>query len=153
MSNGEYLNKINFLKTLNSDFYVKKEKFNSDKIIYHKQIIVTSILKENHEENVEKFLTAAKGFYPQIEINFLNSNDILLSLVKPKETDKNFVNLILCDKDTIKNLSDNLKYKDGIYKSNLNKNIFLFNTLFVSDKITNDIKKKIWEDFKYIISL
>ena len=75
MSNDEYLNKINFLKTLNSDFYVKKEKFNSDKIIYHKQIIVTSMLKENHEENIEKFLSAAKGFYPQIEINFLNSND------------------------------------------------------------------------------
>ena len=58
----------------------------------------------------------------------------------------------MCDKDTIKNLSDNLKYKDGIYKSNLNDNIFLFNTLFVSDKITNDIKK-IWEDFKFITSL
>lgn len=153
MSDEKYLSKINFLETLDIEFYIKKKKPNAKEIVYNRQVIVIKELKEKHEGVLEKFIFAAKNFHPALQVNYLSNNDILNKFIKPSSTDNNFVNLILCDKNTKNIFSEYLVLQDDIFKSNFNKNIFLFNTLLVSDKITNELKKKLWKDFKYTISL
>ena len=153
MSNDNYLNKINLLKLLKADIYIKKDKHLIEKNFYHKEVIINNTLKKKHYKLIENFLSAAKEFYPNFIVNFLSTDDILLRIEKLKEIDKNYISLIFCDKDTLNNLPPHLICHDNIYKSNLNKNIFLFNTSLVSDNISNDVKKLIWNDFKYITKI
>ena len=153
MSNDSYLNKINLLKLLKADIYIKKNKHLFEKNFYHKQVIINDILKKKHYKLIDNFLSAAKEFYPNLIVNFLSTDDILLRIENLKELDKNYISLIFCDKDTLNNLPTHLICHDNIYKSNLNKNIFLFNTSLVSDNISNDVKKLIWNDFKYITKI
>ena len=49
-------------------------------------------------------------------------------------------------------IDKNLKKSDNVYVNNTKDMIFVFNTLFESDKISNDMKKSVWKDLIYSLS-
>ena len=62
MSDEKYLSKINFLETLDIEFYIKKKKPNAKEIVYNRQVIVIKELKENMREFLKNLYLLQKIF-------------------------------------------------------------------------------------------
>ena len=60
--------------------------------------------------------------------------------------------LIKEELEELKEAIDNLKKSDNVYVNDTKDMIFVFNTLFESDKISNDMKKSVWKDLIYSLS-
>ena len=143
-SKDNYEDKINFLKILNVDFWVKKP----IKISYKKKIFVSVSIYEKHKKLIESFQENTRKFEKSINFEiFDKKNDIKINTdFEEKSFSKYF---ILCDASTKSLLVSELQEFEKIYKNKSGNEIFIFNTLFESDNITNEIKKLIWADFQF----
>ena len=139
-----YEDKINFLKILNIDFWVTKP----IKISYKKKIFVSTSINKKHKKLIESFQENTRKFEKSINFEiFDKKNDIKINTdFEEKSFSKYF---ILCDASTKSLLVSELQEFEKIYKNKSGNEIFIFNTLFESDNITNEIKKLIWADFQF----
>ena len=144
MDKHNTIGKIKLLKALDIDIWRLKPKILTDnKVISHdveslKNILIQESIKEKHGKVIEDFINAAADSIKGININFLSDNNIFEIFQKKLSGDLRGAYLVICDEATKKIVA-----KD----SNKDNGIFLINTLFTSDTITNDIKKMIWKDF------
>ena len=143
-SKDNYEDKINFLKILNIDFWVTKP----IKISYKKKIFVSGSINKKHKKLIESFQENTRKFEKSINFEiFDKKNDIKINTdFEEKSFSKYF---ILCDASTKSLLVSELQEFEKIYKNKSGNEIFIFNTLFESDNITNEIKKLIWADFQF----
>ena len=143
-SKDNYEDKINFLKILNIDFWVTKP----IKISYKKKILVSASINKKHKKLIESFQENTRKFEKSINFEiFDKKNDIKINTdFEEKSFSKYF---ILCDASTKSLLASELQEFEKIYKNKSGNEIFIFNTLFESDNITNEIKKLIWADFQF----
>ena len=150
MSKNEYFKKIDLLELLSVGIWIKKDRRNKKVNKYCKTIVVLEDMNNKHKDIVENFINAAKEFYNGIKVDFLDQKDIIsLKDFESEHKEKNIF-LILCDKETKSELTDKLSFNEDFYVNNVKNNIFLFNTLLSSEKVTNNIKKSIWNNFIYI---
>ena len=144
MDKHNAIEKIKLLKALDIDIWrLKPKNFNDNKVINHdieplKNILIQESIQEKHRKVIEDFTNAAADSIKGININFLNDNSILEICQKKLSGDLKGAYLVICDEATKKKVEKDL---------NKDNSIFLINTLFSSDTITNDIKKMIWKDF------
>jgi len=143
-SKDNYEDKINFLKILNIDFWVTKP----IKISYKNKIFVSASINKKHKKLIESFQENTRKFEKSINFEiFDKKNDIKINTdFEEKSFSKYF---ILCDASTKSLLVSELQEFEKIYKNKSGNEIFIFNTLFESDNITNEIKKLIWADFQF----
>ena len=143
-SKDNYEDKINFLKILNIDFWVTKP----IKISYKKKIFVSTSINKKHKKLIESFQENTRKFEKSINFQiFDKKNDIKINTdFEEKSFSKYF---ILCDASTKSLLVSELQEFEKIYKNKSGNEIFIFNTLFESDNISNETKKLIWEDFQF----
>ena len=153
MSEKKFYNKIELLKVMQADVWLRKKSFGSkkDKKIF-KNILILESLRVKHGEVVNNFISAAKKECPNINFNFFREPD-LIDLVNEnhKTNDKNIF-LVLCDSKFEKILSERVDIIENFYNNKLENNFFFFNKLLEADVITNKIKKDIWENFLYTIN-
>ncbi len=144
MDKHNTIGKIKLLKALDIDIWrLKPEIFTDNKVINYdveslKNILIQESIKEKHGKVIEDFTNAAADSIKGININFLSDNNIFEICQKKVSGNLRGAYLVICDEVTKKIVA-----KD----SNEDNGIFLINTLFSSDTITNDIKKMIWKDF------
>ena len=143
-NSNNYEDKITFLSHLNINFWVKKPK----SIKFVKLILICMSLYKNHKDLLESFQENAKKSEPGIRFDFFDNLD-KLKLDLGKETASLSKYMILCNTSTKSLLTNDLYKFDEIYKNKLGNKIFIFNTLFESDNISNDMKKLIWADFQF----
>ena len=143
-SKDNYEDKINFLKILNIDFWVTKP----IKISYKKKIFVSASINKKHKKLIESFQENTRKFEKSINFEiFDKKNDIEINTdFEEKSFSKYF---ILCDTSTKSLLVSELQEFEKIYKNKSGNKTFIFNTLFDSDNISNEIKKLIWTDFQF----
>ena len=94
-------------------------------------------------KRLEKFFSAVKT-KEDIDLSVLKDAAILESIEKNTLKDLKKFYLIICDLNFFKLIQSQVTRENMIIKKN---NTFLFNTYFVSDTITNDIKILLWRDF------
>lgn len=111
---------------------------------FKKYIIIQDSLKIKHEKVLENFFSAVKKTKEDIDLSVLKDAAILESIEKNTLKDLKKFYLIICDLNFFKLIQSQVTRENMIIKKN---NTFLFNTYFVSDTITNDIKKLLWRDF------
>ena len=144
MDKHNAIEKIKLLKALDIDIWrLKPKTFTDNKVINHdieplKNILIQESIQEKHRKVIEDFTNAAADSIKGININFLSDNSILEICQKKLSGDLKGAYLVICDEATKKKVEKYL---------NKDNSIFLINTLFSSDTITNDIKKMIWKDF------
>lgn len=150
MDNSELIKKAKMFNMLGIDLWIKKpncinkESELNNSLNLKKYIIVQDSLKIKHEKVLENFFNAVKKIEEDISLSVLKDVTILEAIEKNTPVDFKNLYLIVCDENFF-NLIQNKVTKDHmIMKKN---NTFLFNTSFVSDTITNDIKKLLWRDF------
>ena len=93
-------------------------------------------------------MVAAKKSLKDVEVSYLNFEKIINLTTKELNSSVKSIFLIICNDDVVRRITTS-KFKDKYIKETKN-NRYMFNTLLVSDKITNEIKKAIWEDFLQI---
>ena len=146
MSKGNILNKIKLLDVINTDIWIKK-KINQNKCI--KNIYILDTLRDTHGDIINNFIKAVNDNSNKISIKFLKDN-LIEELYEEKHPEiTTSINLVLCTNIIKKRASEALEYTENLFISK-NNNIFLFNTLLSSDKITKEIKKSIWENFIFL---
>ena len=146
MSKGNILNKIKLLDLINTDIWIKK-KINQNKCV--KNIYILDSLRDAHRDIIDNFIKAVNENSNKISIEFLQDN-IIEGLYEEKNSEiKASINLVFCTNIIKNRASEALEYKKNLFISK-NNNIFLFNTLLSSDKITKEIKKSIWENFIFL---
>ena len=144
MDKHNAIGKIKLLKALDIDIWrLKPKNFTDNKVINHdieplKNILIQESIQEKHRKVIEDFTNAAADSIKGININFLSDNSILEICQKRLSGDLKGAYLVICDEATKKKVEKDL---------NKDNSIFLINTLFSSDIITNDIKKTRWKDF------
>ncbi len=150
MDNSELIKKAKMFNMLGIDLWIKKpncinkESELNNSLNLKKYIIVQDSLKIKHEKVLENFFNAVKKIEEDISLSVLKDVTILEAIEKNTPVDFKNLYLIVCDENFF-NLIQNKVTKDHmIMKKN---NTFLFNTSFVSDTITSDIKKLLWRDF------
>ncbi len=150
MDNSELIKKAKMFNMLGIDLWLKKpncinkESELNNSLNLKKYIIVQDSLKIKHEKVLENFFNAVKKIEEDISLSVLKDVTILEAIEKNTPVDFKNLYLIVCDENFF-NLIQNKVTKDHmIMKKN---NTFLFNTSFVSDTITSDIKKLLWRDF------
>ena len=138
MSEKEFYYKIELLKVMQADVWLRNKCFGSekDKQIF-KNILILESLRVKHSEVVNNFISAAKKEYPNVNFNFFRESD-LINLVNEnhKTNDKNIF-LVLCDSKFEKMLSERVDIIDNFYNNKLENNFFFFNKLLEADVITN----------------
>ena len=146
MSKGNILNKTILLDVINADIWIKK-KINKNKCV--KNIYILDSLRDTHRGIIDNFIKAANDNSTKISIEFLQAN-IIAELYEEKNSKITAsINLVFCTNIIKKRASEALEYKENLFISK-NNNIFLFNTLLSSDKITKEIKRSIWENFMFL---
>ena len=147
MSKSDYHDKIKLLEALDIDLWVNKKNSQIDNTIA-RNIIIQDFIYEKQPEIIDNFLVAAKKSLKDVEVSYLNFEKIInLTTTELNSSVKNIF-LIICNDDVVRRITTS-KFKDKYIKETKN-NRYMFNTLLVSDKITNEIKKAIWEDFLQI---
>ena len=153
MSEKEFYNKIELLKVIQADVWLRNKNFGSekDKKIF-KNILILDSLRVKHGEVVNNFISAAKKEYPSINFTFFKEHD-LFDLVNEnhKKNEKNIF-LVFYDSKFEKILSERVDIVESSYNNKLENNFFFFNKLLEADVITNKIKKDIWENFLHTIN-
>ena len=113
-----------------------------------KNIIIQDFIYEKQPEIIDNFLVAAKKSLKDVEVSYLNFEKIINLTTTELNSSVKSIFLIICNDDLVRRITTS-KFKDKYIKETKN-NRYMFNTLLVSDKITNEIKKAIWEDFLQI---
>ena len=150
MDNSEFTQKVKLFNMLGIDLWLKKSNYlnKESKLNYSlnlkKYIIIQDSLKIKHEKVLEDFFSAVKKTKKDISLSVLKDATILETIEKDISEDVKKLYLIICDSNFLK-LTQNQVLKENMIKKR--NNIFLFNTSFASDTITNDIKKLLWRDF------
>ena len=151
MSKYSFQNKLKLLDIINTDIWAKKNNIKNKKTNIARVLVLDS-LYDIHKIVVDGFVKAAHNNYKNLKIQFLNKESILNDL-RNDEIDKESlsISLILCDDNFKKQACSFLENFNKMFKNSSN-DIYLFNTLLASDKITKDLKRLIWKDFLYIIN-
>jgi hypothetical protein len=153
MSNKEYLNKITLLKLMQSEFYIKKNTIKyEEKLILEKKIIICKDLYDKNELIFENLKKAALEFHDKTLIDLRTDQEILSSVSSCFNSKSNLSVLIICSNETYESVKKRHYFNKNICINNEKNNLLVFNALSLSDKITNTLKKQIWENYKYIIS-
>ena len=78
MSEKEFYYKIELLKVMQADVWLRNKSFGSekDKQIF-KNILILESLRVKHSEVVNNFISAAKKEYPNINFNFFREPDLI----------------------------------------------------------------------------
>ena len=146
MSKGNILNKIKLLDVINTDIWVKKKINQNERT---KNIYILDTLRNAHGDIINNFIKAVNDNSNKISIKFLKDN-LIEELYEEKHPEiTTSINLVLCTNIIKKRASEALEFTENLFISK-NNNIFLFNTLLSSDKITKEIKKSIWENFIFL---
>ena len=153
MSEKEFYNKIELLKVMQADVWLRNKNFGSekDKQIF-KNILILDSLRVKHVEVVNNFISAAKKEYPSIDFTFFKEHDLFDLVNENHKKNERNIFLIFYDSKFEKILSERVDIIEGFYNNKLENNFFFFNKLLEADVITNKIKKDIWENFLYTIN-
>ena len=150
MDSSEFIKKTKLFDMLGIDLwlkksnYINKESESNNNQNFKKYIIIQDSLKIKHEKVLENFFNAVKKTKENIDLSVLKDAAILETIEKNTSKDLKKFYLIICDSNFFKLIQSQVTRENMIIKKN---NTFLFNTYFVSDTITNDIKKLLWRDF------
>ena len=147
MSKSDYHDKIKLLEALDIDLWVNKKNSQIDNTIA-RNIIIQDFIYEKQPEIIDNFLIAVKKSLKDAEVSYLNFEKIINLTTTELNSSVKSIFLIICNDDVVRRITTS-KFKDKYIKETKN-NRYMFNTLLVSDKITNEIKKAIWEDFLQI---
>lgn len=147
MSKSDYHDKIKLLEALDIDLWVNKKNSQIDNTIA-RNIIIQDFIYEKQPEIIDNFLVAAKKSLKDVEVSYLNFEKIINLTTKELNSSVKSIFLIICNDDVVRRITTS-KFKDKYIKETKN-NRYMFNTLLVSDKITSEIKKAVWEDFLQI---
>ena len=147
MSKSDYHDKIKLLEALDIDLWVNKKNSQIDNTIA-RNIIIQDFIYEKQPEIIDNFLIAVKKSLKDVEVSYLNFEKIINLTTTELNSSVKSIFLIICNDDVVRRITTS-KFKDKYIKEKKN-NRYMFNTLLVSDKITNEIKKAIWEDFLQI---
>lgn len=147
MSKSDYHDKIKLLEALDIDLWVNKKNSQIDNTIA-RNIIIQDFIYEKQPEIIDNFLIAVKKSLKDAEVSYLNFEKIINLTTTELNSSVKSIFLIICNDDLVRRITTS-KFKDKYIKETKN-NRYMFNTLLVSDKITNEIKKAIWEDFLQI---
>jgi len=153
MSEAEYYNKIELLKAMQIDVWVRKKdsSVEKNKEIF-KNILILESLKSKHEQVVNNFIIAAKKECPSIEYSYLSQSD-LLNLVNENDVkDETNIFLVLCDDKIQEILSKKIDIVENFYIDDVKKNTYFFNKLLEEQTITNKMKKEIWNNFLNLVN-
>jgi len=153
MSEAEYYNKIELLKAMQIDVWVRKKdsSIEKNKEIF-KNILILESLKSKHEQVVNNFIVAAKKECPSIEYSYLSQSD-LLNLVNENDVkDETNIFLVLCDDKIQEILSKKIDIVENFYIDDVKKNTYFFNKLLEEQTITNKMKKEIWNNFLNLVN-
>ena len=153
MSEAEYYNKIELLKAMQIDVWVRKKdsSVEKNKEIF-KNILILESLKSKHEQVVNNFIVAAKKECPSIEYSYL-SQSYLLNLVNENYVkDETNIFLVLCDDKIQEILSKKIDIVENFYIDDVKKNTYFFNKLLEEQTITNKMKKEIWNNFLNLVN-
>lgn len=153
MSEAEYYNKIELLKAMQIDVWVRKKdsSVEKNKEIF-KNILILESLKSKHEQVVNNFIIAAKKECPSIEYSYLSQSD-LLNLVNENDVkDETNIFLVLCDDKIQEILSKKIDIVENFYIDDAKKNTYFFNKLLEEQTITNKMKKEIWNNFLNLVN-
>tara|TARA_X000001036_G_scaffold97108_1_gene89964 strand:+ start:141 stop:596 length:456 start_codon:yes stop_codon:yes gene_type:complete len=147
MSKSDYHDKIKLLEALDIDLWVNKKNSQIDNTIA-RNIIIQDFIYEKQPEIIDNFLVAAKKSLKDVEVSYLNFEKIINLTTTELNSSVKSIFLIICNDDVVRRITTS-KFKDKYIKETKN-NRYMFNTLLVSDKITSEIKKAVWEDFLQI---
>ena len=153
MSEAEYYNKIELLKAMQIDVWVRKKdsSVEKNKEIF-KNILILESLKSKHEQVVNNFIVAAKKECPSIEYSYLSQSD-LINLVNENDVkDETNIFLVLCDGKIQEILSKKIDIVENFYIDDVKKNTYFFNKLLEEKTITNKMKKEIWNNFLNLVN-
>ena len=153
MSEAEYYNKIELLKAMQIDVWVRKKdsSVEKNKEIF-KNILILESLKSKHEQVVNNFIIDAKKECPSIEYSYLSQSD-LLNLVNENDVkDETNIFLVLCDDKIQEILSKKIDIVENFYIDDVKKNTYFFNKLLEEKTITNKMKKEIWNNFLNLVN-
>jgi len=153
MSEAEYYNKIELLKAMQIDVWVRKKdsSIEKNKEIF-KNILILESLKSKHEQVVNNFIVAAKKECPSIEYSYLSQSD-LINLVNENDVkDETNIFLVLCDDKIQEILSKKIDIVENFYIDDVKKNTYFFNKLLEEQTITNKMKKEIWNNFLNLVN-
>ena len=153
MSKEKYSVNLKSLGYLVIDLWVKKNKLVSETdkdLKIHKNIIIQDTLNDKHKEIFKNFITAVKNALENINIDFLDYNNLIELDASIDSDNIRNIYLIICN-DDIKNIIQGEEYKEK-YSRVVKNNIYTFNTFMVSENITDKIKKLLWKNFLYIKS-
>ena len=153
MSEKEFYNKIELLKVIQADVWLRNKNFGSekDKKIF-KNILILDSLRVKHGEVVNNFISAAKKEYPSIDFTFFKEHDLFDLVNENHKKNERNIFLVFYDSKFEKILSERVDIIEGFYNNKLENNFFFFNKLLEADVITNKIKKDIWENFLHTIN-
>ena len=153
MSEKEFYNKIELLKVMQADVWLRNKNFGSekDKQIF-KNILILDSLRVKHVEVVNNFISAAKKEYPSINFTFFKEHDLFDLVNENHKKNERNIFLVFYDSKFEKILSERVDIIEGFYNNKLENNFFFFNKLLEADVITNKIKKDIWENFLHTIN-
>ena len=153
MSKAEYYNKIELLKIMQTDVWLKKKDLGAEKNKkIFKNIIILENLRSKHNEVVNNYIISAKNKYPSIEYNYLSEISLLKLVNESNAKDEINIFLVLCDNKIQEILSKKIDIVKNSYTDSAKKNIFFFNRLLEEQTITNKIKKEIWDNFLNLIN-
>jgi len=153
MSEKEFYNKIELLKVMQADVWLRNKNFGSekDKKIF-KNILILDSLRVKHVEVVNNFISAAKKEYPSIDFTFFKEHDLFDLVNENHKKNERNIFLVFYDSKFEKILSERVDIIEGFYNNKLENNFFFFNKLLEADVITNKIKKDIWKNFLHTIN-
>ena len=153
MSEKEFYNKIELLKVMQADVWLRNKNFGSEKNKQiFKNILILDSLRVKHGEVVNNFISAAKKEYPSINFTFFREPDLFDLVNENHKKNERNIFLVFYDSKFEKILSERVDIIEGFYNNKLENNFFFFNKLLESDVITNKIKKDIWENFLHTIN-
>ena len=153
MFKAEYYNKIELLKVMQTDIWLKKKGLGAEKNKkIFKNIIILETLRSKHDDVVNNFITAVKTKHPSIEYNYLCESSLLKLVNESDEKDEVNIFLVLCDNKIQEILSKKIDIIKNSYTDAAKKNIFFFNILLENKTITNKIKKEIWNNFLSLVN-
>ena len=153
MSEAEYYNKIELLKAMQIDVWVRKKdsSVEKNKEIF-KNILILESLKSKHEQVVNNFIVAAKKECPSIEYSYLSQSDLLNLINENDVKDETNIFLVLCDDKIQEILSKKIDIVENFYIDDVKKNTYFFNKLLEEQTITNKMKKEIWNNFLNLVN-
>jgi len=153
MSEAEYYNKIELLKAMQIDVWVRKKdsSVEKNKEIF-KNILILESLKSKHEQVVNNFIVAAKKECPSIEYSYLSQSDLLNLINENDVKDETNIFLVLCDDKIQEILSKKIDIVENFYIDDVKKNTYFFNKLLEEKTITNKMKKEIWNNFLNLVN-